>query len=157
MAGDRQCCATFKTSATKIFRLSDGSLFGGAGLFEEILAVRAWLEDGGDKPAGLDDFSGILVEEGVLYRLEERLIRDRILEPCHAVGSGAPFAITAMLAFDATASEAVEIAARFDPRTGGGVDSLSMQQPVRPSRVVIPIRGKGKKKPAARMRRATRT
>lgn len=124
LAADRQCCGGFKARTTKVWRLPDGSLFGGAGIIEQILAVRAWLEEGGDKPERLDDFSGILIESGRAYRLEEKLIRDRIVERCHAVGSGAPFAITAM-ALGKTAREAVLIAARFDPRTGGGVDVLA--------------------------------
>lgn len=125
LAADRRCCSSFTTRARKVFRLPDGRLFGGAGVFEQVLAVRVWLEEGGAKPEGLTDFSGILVDSGgVAYRLEERLIRDRILERCHAVGSGSPFAITAMMEFKTTAREAVLIAARFDPRTGGGVDVL---------------------------------
>lgn len=125
LAADRQRCSSYKTRARKIWRLPDGRLFGGAGLFEQVLAVRAWLEEGGAKPEHLDDFSGILVDSnGKAYRLEERLIRDRILERCHAVGSGAPFAITAM-ALGKTAREAVRIASGFDPRTGGGVDVLT--------------------------------
>ena len=125
LAADKQCCATYKTRARKVFRLADGRLFGGAGVFEQVLAVRAWLNEGGEKPERLDDFAGILVDlNGTAYRLEERLIRDRILERCHAVGSGAPFAITAM-ALGKTAREAVRIAAGFDPRTGGGVDVLT--------------------------------
>ena len=73
----------------------------------------------------MNNFSGIVIEPGGAYRLEERLIRDRILERCHAVGSGAAFAITAMMEFKTTAREAVRIAARFDPHTGGGVDVLT--------------------------------
>lgn len=87
--------------------------------------MRAWLEEGGDKPADLNNFAGILVDKnGTAYRLEERLIRDRVFERCHAVGSGSPFAITAM-ALGKTAREAVGIAAGFDPQTGGGVDVLT--------------------------------
>jgi hypothetical protein len=123
LAADRLCVGSFKTRAKKVWRLSRGRLFGGAGITEQVLAVRAWLDEGGDKPDGLTDFNGILIESGVAYRLEEKLIRDRILERCHAVGSGAPFAITAM-ALGKSAREAVLIAARFDPRTGGGVDVL---------------------------------
>jgi hypothetical protein len=123
LAADRLCVASYKTKARKLWKLSKGRLFGGAGITEQVLAVRAWLEDGGDKPDGLTDFNGILIESGVAYRLEEKLIRDRILERCHAVGSGSPFAITAMH-LGKSAREAVLIAARFDPRTGGGVDVL---------------------------------
>jgi hypothetical protein len=123
LAADRQCSADFKTRAKKIFRLSRGRLFGAAGVFEQVLAVRDWLEEGGDKPEGLNEFSGILIDSGRAYRLEGKLIRDRILECCHAVGSGSPFAITAMH-LGKSAREAVLIAARFDPRTGGGVDVL---------------------------------
>jgi hypothetical protein len=118
-------CASFKTKAPKVWRLPNGSLFGGSGVSEQVLAVREWLEDETKpKPEGLDDFNGILIESGRVYRLEGKLIRDRILERFHAVGSGSPFAITAMH-LGKTAREAVVIAARFDPRTGGGVDVLS--------------------------------
>jgi hypothetical protein len=129
LAGDRQCAGAFKTQTRKVWRLPNGSLFGGAGVTEQVLAVRAWLQEGGDKPDGLEDFNGILVEGGVIYRLEEKLIRDPILERCHAVGSGSPFAITAMH-LGKTAREAVLIAARFDPRTGGGVDVLARQSSI---------------------------
>lgn len=124
LASDRQCCASFKTRTRKIWKLRDGSLFGGAGVFEQVLEVRAWLEDGGDKPHGLSDFAGILVKAGKVYVLEEKLMLDRIYERCHSVGSGSPFAISAM-ALGKTAKEAVLFAARFDPRTGGGVDVLT--------------------------------
>jgi hypothetical protein len=123
LAADRQCCGQYRARTTKLWRLRNGSLFGGAGMMEQILAARVWLEEGGDKPEGLDDFNGILIESGRAYHLEARLIRERIVERCHAVGSGSPFAITAM-ALGKTAREAVLIAARFDPRTGGGVDVL---------------------------------
>ena len=125
LAADRLCCGNFKSRARKVFRLRDGRFFGGAGNFEQVLAVRAWLDEGGDKPTELNNFSGILVApNGTAYRLEERLILDRILERCHSVGSGSPFAITAM-ALGKTAREAVGIAAGFDPGTGGGVDVLT--------------------------------
>ena len=123
LAADRMCCASFKARTTKVWRLANGALFGGAGVMEHVLVARAWLEEGGDKPENLDDFCGILVESGKSYRLEGRLIRERIVERYHAVGSGSPFAITAMH-LGKTAREAVLIAARFDPRTGGGVDVL---------------------------------
>jgi hypothetical protein len=125
LAADRQCCASYKTRARKLWRLADGRLFGGAGIFEQVLAVRDWLEDESKpKPDGLTDFCGILVQDRVVYRLEEKLIRDRVRERYHAVGSGSPFAITA-LHLGKTAREAVAIASRFDPRTGGGVDVLN--------------------------------
>jgi hypothetical protein len=124
LATDRQSCGSYKTRSKKMWRLSNGDLFAGAGVIEQILAVRAWLEEGGAKPDGLVEFVGILVDQnGRAYRLEEKLIRDPILEHHHAVGSGAPFAITAMH-LGKSAREAVLIAARFDPRTGGGVDVL---------------------------------
>jgi hypothetical protein len=124
LAADRQCCGVFKTRARKVWRLSNGALFGGAGVFEQVLAVREWLQDETKpKPDGLNDFTGLLIEAGRIYRLEEKLIRDRIRERYHAVGSGSPFAVTALY-LGKTAREAVTIASRFDPRTGGGVDVL---------------------------------
>jgi hypothetical protein len=46
--------------------------------------------------------------------------------PC-AIGSGMDFALAAM-ACGKTAAEAVEIAARFDPNTGGRVDVIDCQE-----------------------------
>lgn len=124
LAADRQIFGSFIRKGRKIWRLSDGSLFGAAGIWEEVVAVRNWL-DGQTKPKGLTNFTALLVEpDGSLYRLEEKLNRMPILERCHAVGSGQAFAITAM-ALGKTAPEAVRIAARFDPGTGGGVDVLT--------------------------------
>jgi ATP-dependent protease HslVU (ClpYQ) peptidase subunit len=125
LAADRQSYGTYKTRSRKLWRLRNGILFAGAGVIEQILAVRDWLEDETQtKPDGLSEFTGILIDpNGTAFRLEEKCIRDPILERFHAVGSGAPFAVTAMW-LGKTAREAVLIAARFDPRTGGGVDTL---------------------------------
>ncbi len=124
LAGDRQGNGSFLQTVEKIFRLPDGRRFGGSGAAEQVREVRDWLAEGGDKPADLDNFNGILIDGPRVYRLECRLILVPILEPFYAIGSGACYAITAM-ALGQSAEQAVEIAARFDPDTGGGVEVLA--------------------------------
>lgn len=126
LAADRQACAAVTRRITKIWRLPDGSLFGGAGVFEQVQVVRDWLIAGEpkQKPGRLNSFTGLLISpEGKAFRLESRLNRSPIQEPWHAIGSGQAFALTAML-LGKTAREAIAIAARFDADTGGGVDVL---------------------------------
>ena len=109
----------------KIFCLPDGRLFGGSGRYDQVLAVRDWLETGGEKPR-LDAFAGIVIDQHrQCYRLEEALICMPIVEPFHAVGSGRDFAIAAM-ALGEDAIAAIALAARFDLYTGNGIHILHL-------------------------------
>lgn len=56
-----------------------------------------------------------------------RLMREPVIERCYAVGSGSHFALAAM-ACGKTAVEAVRLAARFDPGTGGRVESITLRK-----------------------------
>lgn len=110
-----------KRRTQKIFRLGDGRLFGGSGLYEEVLLVRDWLNDGGVKPK-LEDFSGLVISNGKAFLLGQLLVL-MPLDDKYAVGSGRDFAIAAMQ-LGKTAKESVEFAAQFDAWTGYEVETL---------------------------------
>lgn len=124
LAADSQAHTTFKSRIRKLYRLPDGAIFGAAGLVQEALAVLAWLE-GGEKPGDLENFEGLIVTEAGASVIGMRLMREPVLEPFYAIGSGAHFALAAM-ALGASAVEAVRIASRFDPGTGGRVESMRL-------------------------------
>ncbi|MGH8759594.1 MAG: hypothetical protein ACREVW_08805 [Burkholderiales bacterium] len=122
LAADTQSQTSVLLKMHKLHRLPDGSIFAGSGSAQEVLAVLAWLR-GGDKPGHLNDFEGLIVTPQGTERLGERLMRVPSLEPFYAIGSGAHFALAAM-ACGKSAVQAVRISARFDPYTGGRVESM---------------------------------
>lgn len=119
-------------SAGKIFRLSNGSHLAGAGYYDQIVEVVAWLNAGSDPkerpvfPADLDEGSELLLIQanGEAFWLTWPYLRPvKINEDFAAVGSGSEFALGA-LAMGATAKRAVEIASRFDQATGKGINAV---------------------------------
>lgn len=124
LAADSQAQTTFKTRSRKLYRLPDGAIFGAAGFVQEALAVLAWL-NGGEKPGDLENFEGLIINKAGGDVLGMRLMREPVLEPFYAIGSGAHYALAAM-ACGKSAVEAVRIAARFDPGTGGPVEFMRL-------------------------------
>lgn len=113
-------------TANKQFELPDGRVLSGAGYMDDLAEVAAWLTAGGDerdKPViGDDDTDFLLVDGAKCYWLTCPFLRPiEVLDGMAAIGSGSAYALGAMAA-GKSAAEAVEIAARFDPHTGGGVD-----------------------------------
>lgn len=128
LAADSLAHGEFKLRVCKLHRLASGEIFGAAGSCQEILAVLAWLHGGGDKPLDLECFEGLIVApSGGAEVLGTRLMRNPVLDPFYALGSGAPFAIAAM-ACGKTAAEAVRVAIRFDPGSGGRVQTMKLEQ-----------------------------
>ncbi len=111
----------------KLFRLSDGRLFAGAGDLESIHVVVEYLEsETDDKPDGLENFTALLIDtDGRAWRLESRLVPMPVLEPYAAIGSGQPYALMAM-ELGRSAREAVELACRFDASSGLPVEDLRL-------------------------------
>lgn len=117
---------------TKIRRLSDGRLVGAAGISACCELWMHWREHGGEMPAllkpkdsGTDTTAdGIEIHPGGKVFIYGKYGPVPIESPFTAVGSGKPFALGAM-AMGANAILAVEVAARFDRSTGGGVDYLT--------------------------------
>jgi len=107
---------------TKIFRLSDGSLIAGGGVKRQIVDFAKWFETKeGDKPEIADATIIRVSPNGVITiydgKTDERDITDC---PFYAIGSGAMAALAAMY-MGARAEQAVEIAMKLDPWTGGEV------------------------------------
>lgn len=124
LAADRQM-SLFRGSTTKIHRLVDGRLYGACGQLQDAVAVKEWLEKGGEKPKVTDNFHAIIVDQSMCYSMEDKLVllpRDR---PMFAVGSGRDFAMAAML-LGKTAAEAILIAHQLDTDTGPQVDELQV-------------------------------
>jgi len=85
----------------------------------------AWLRAGADPDkwgAGNPDCYVLMVKpNGELFLAEDGLYFSGPIQcEYHAVGSGAKYALGAM-AVGASAAQAVEVAARFDPHCGGAV------------------------------------
>jgi ATP-dependent protease HslVU (ClpYQ) peptidase subunit len=108
------------TSSIKVEKLSDGSLFGACGSASDAMRLAAFLNAGGegDWPKRSDNFGAIVVRpDGGVFTVSEHdgLVKARA--PI-AMGSGGDYALGAMDA-GASPAEAVGIAIRRDPRSGG--------------------------------------
>lgn len=134
LAADTKCVrsGTIGRVEAKIWRINSPNgpaLFGGAGSYQDILAVKEWLEAGADetkKPTISDDqVTLLIVASGDCFTLESRLIPIRVMEPFFAIGTGMDFATCAMH-LGKSASEAVAIASIFNNSTGGEITVLSL-------------------------------
>ncbi len=124
LAGDSQYSGDYKYYGRgKMFKLGP-VLVGCAGNSEDVAAFHDWYLVAGDKKPEINALSVLIVEDGAAYKMEEKLVRFELKIPC-AIGSGAQFAMGAMLA-GKTAKEAVEIAAQLDTGTGGEVITLTL-------------------------------
>jgi ATP-dependent protease HslVU (ClpYQ) peptidase subunit len=109
----------------KYRRLEDGSLAVISGEMERFIGFVAWLEArGGERPCLGDDTRVIHFKCGKIMVYEGRGQFDETGE-FGAWGSGWPAAVGALFA-GATARQAVEIAAKVDPYTGGEVIEIEL-------------------------------
>lgn len=127
LVADRRISAgTVAYSTTKIRRTADGRLIGASGDYGVCCAVLDWLEQGGPRPASQESERWVsaleILPDGVIW-LHNRDSRWRVEDRFIAIGSGQDYAL-AVMALGHDAEKAVEIAARFDPGTGNGVDRL---------------------------------
>jgi ATP-dependent protease HslVU (ClpYQ) peptidase subunit len=111
----------------KVLRLKDGSLLGCAGTSDVKHKLRDWLEQGaeGPFPKIKGAFSAMLLlpnGEGRYFNEDEKWIA---MEFPFAIGSGSEIALGAMDA-GASPEEAVEIACRRDPFSGGAITRLDI-------------------------------
>ena len=129
LAGDRRISSgTVTYSTTKIRRTQDGRLIGATGDYGVCAALLDWLERGGTRPSGQDSerwASAIeILPDGTCW-MHNRDGRWRVEDEFVAIGSGRDYAM-AVMALGRSACEGVGIAARFDPGTGNGVDTLPL-------------------------------
>lgn len=113
-------------TAKKIFRLPDGSLYGGAGSSEDIWRLYDALRKNQPCPK-LDHVSAILVKPNGKMMLYEGHVWLPIREKFYAIGTGAPFAFAAMKN-GANAKAAAKIGAAMDPFSGGKVRVLKIKK-----------------------------
>lgn len=119
----------------KIFPLPGGRYLAGAGYYDQVVEVAAWLQAGGkadEKPMFPHDGDGssiFLVEpDGSAYWLTWPFFRMvQINEPFASVGSGSAYAMGAM-AMGASAKKAVQIATRYDQYTGRGITTVKVRK-----------------------------
>lgn len=134
IGADRQCDTWIEVG--KLFYLKDGSVIAGAGHYDEIVEVVAWLKAGGrlaNKPAldaGADTSTEFLLAtpDGRAYWLTSPYLRKvEILEDFFAIGSGKFIALGAM-EMGATVEQAVRAACKFDESTGKGVNVIRVKK-----------------------------
>jgi ATP-dependent protease HslVU (ClpYQ) peptidase subunit len=130
LAADSQITVgSTKYQGTKIFRLSDGSLFGGAGDGSTVNRARDYLDGKRKTRPKMDGAVFIRIMPDKEIRLyagtwDYEVLSDRFV----AVGSGADFALGAMECGKG-AVQAIEIACRRDAASGLPVESLSLLCP----------------------------
>lgn len=117
---------TLQNACRKVIKLKDGSIFGGAHGSESIARLEDALRKGLHPPK-LEDIAGLLVDPKGRMWLYEGNVWQRVKGRYYAVGSGSIIAFAAMDA-GATAIEAVTIAARRDPFSGGKVTAVRLKR-----------------------------
>lgn len=104
------------------------SLVAAAGDWDDVLKFWELIEKK-KKNVGLTDDSeveGIELSPTGIYLYSSSGKRYPIRDAFFAIGSGAPYALGAM-AMGANPEEAVQIASKFDPATGGSIDVLQLK------------------------------
>lgn len=108
-----------QVKSKKIFKIPNGWA-GAAGEAGPSLAALNWIRNGGDKPdLSSGDFSLVILRDSGVFTLENDLIEIPVGIP-FAAGSGAPYAMGAMLS-GKTAPQAVRLAIKLDPFSGGQI------------------------------------
>lgn len=122
IAADSRCSTdTWMFNVSKL-RSGPGTAFGAAGTWEQILKFYAALEQNGE--LGLEcDVEVLELRKDGLWIYNGSLVCFPIKERFWAIGTGAPYAISAMY-LGKSPAEAIEIAKLFDPGTGGEIETM---------------------------------
>jgi hypothetical protein len=124
-----------QTSVTKIWEISRGRLFGGAGSAGYVALVRDWLFDGAKNKTRPDCakyegayFSGILICPDGCYALDPFLSTMKITAKHYAIGSGAAHAL-ALMSAGMSAPQAIAHIVKHElaDGVGGEVQTLSLR------------------------------
>ena len=122
---DDESSVIIRDNCVKVFKLPDGSLFGGAHSSEDIERLFKALQLK-QVPPKLDSIAGLRIDKQRRIWLYEGNIWQHITGVSYyAIGSGAVFAIAAMDA-GATALEAVKIGIKRDPYSGGKITQVKL-------------------------------
>lgn len=111
---------------SKLARANDGSVIGIAGSPFDLYSFVEWYDgDRTNEWSAPEDTEILMLSPGGLIQCFNHLGRSFICTAPQAIGSGAPVAYGA-LATGASPKQAVEAASKYDVRTGGGVESMSV-------------------------------
>ena len=111
-------------TVSKLARAKDGSVIAGCGSPFDIDSFVEWYEGDRASPWSQADESEFLVlSPGGVIRCFNHLGRSYIATAPQAIGSGAGVAYGA-LEMGASPKQAVQVASKYDTRTGGGVESM---------------------------------
>lgn len=111
---------------TKIVQLDDGTIIGHTGNAYQFESFVTWYKMHRPEPFDCrDDMEALVLTPDGVIRCYDQYGRSYVADAPQATGSGCRVAIGAMAA-GATPAEAVEIASRYDTKTGGGVDSYTL-------------------------------
>ena len=115
--------------AKKIWRLKDGSLFGASGSYVPGLRLLFLLQEAVKSkkfilPTMFLKCNGLLIYKKEMFYFE-RGLWEKLTRPYYAIGSGGPYARTAM-DFGADAKEAVKAGISRDIYSGGRVQILKV-------------------------------
>lgn len=144
LAADRQATNSgMRYAATKLFRLSDGSVAAGTGTLAAVLVMKAWYEAGADATKypecqkSNDDWCRLVVAkpDGSVFYYEGLPVAIPSESVPAAWGSGRDFAMGAMLA-GADARRAVEITGMVSTDCGLGIDSA---EPIAQGSTITPM------------------
>jgi hypothetical protein len=115
---------------TKIFRLEDGSIVGGAGSSPGLDEMLAWLKAGelrGNEPScGGSDFTILRLRPDGIWIYADSIYPDRVKEKMFAVGCGADIALYAMRHQKMSPAAAAREACKIVPGCGGEVEVLKL-------------------------------
>lgn len=111
----------------KVFKLRDGTLVGFSGAYEDGLVLVNWMKQGEPeegRPKRLSINAIKVTPNGEAFTCEGKLKWWPMKDAFYAIGSGAPYAKTAMY-LGQTAHKAVQIASEFDRTTGGKINKVT--------------------------------
>lgn len=110
------------TAVQKIWRIRK-QLIGVAGAYSDCCAFITWLKDGADPDDAPEDFTDVgalVLNEGGIWVYDGHPMPYKVKDGFCAVGSGAQAAM-AGLHLGLAPKEAVRVAAKIDPATGGRI------------------------------------
>lgn len=129
IAADSRCSDDNSMVGVSKIRKIKGALIGCAGGWSEILYFWDKLSGKRVKEGVLtdqSDFCGIELSADGIHLYDPSGRRFRIKDEFYAIGSGGAYALGAM-AMGARPEEAVAIASRFDPSTGGEIETMQLK------------------------------
>ena len=118
----------------KLFRISNGEVIGFTGVWMDGKLFVDWYDKGADRDKPPQwrtqgdekvDFKALVLTADGVYEWSYELVADQVLDDFWAIGSGSPAALAAMHCGQ-SAQEAVYIAMRIDPYTGGDVETMEL-------------------------------